>query len=105
MNTRVSGEEPGLLAYWSFQNGSTIDRTGNHYDGVIYGTPRQATSGLPGSSLVAGVGSQFVRSADQFPVGQWGHVGLVFRQDWAMKLNGIGYIDAAEPTASTCSMT
>jgi hypothetical protein len=94
MNTRVSGEEPGLLAYWSFQNSSTIDRTGNHYDGVINGTPQQVTSGLPGSSLVAGVGSQFVRSADTFPVGQWGHVGLVFKQDWAMKLNGIGYIDA-----------
>jgi hypothetical protein len=94
MNTRASGEEPGLLAYWSFQNGSTIDRTGNHYDAVMNGTPQQVTSGLPGAYLVAGVGNQFVRSADTFPVGQWGHVALVFRQDWAMKLNGTSYLDA-----------
>lgn len=45
MNTRGSGEEPGLLAYWSFQNGSTIDRTGNHYDAVVNGAPKQVTSG------------------------------------------------------------
>lgn len=96
MNTRVSGEEPGLVAYWSFQNGSTIDRTGNHYDGVVNGTPQPVTSGLPGACLVAGVGNQFVRSSDTFPVGQWGHVAMAFKQDWALQFDGTDYLDAGD---------
>ncbi|WP_026410986.1 LamG-like jellyroll fold domain-containing protein [Actinomadura oligospora] len=97
MNTRVSGEEPGLLAYWNFENGSAADRTGNHHDGVLKGSPTPIQSGLLGYALVAGVGDQFVRSADTFPVGQWGHVAMSFHQDWAMQLDGTDYLSAGGP--------
>ena len=97
MNTRASGEEPGLLAYWSFQNGSAADLTGNHNDGIINGNPVQVPSGLLGYTIVGGVGGQFVRSTDTFPVGQWGHLALSFGQDFAMGMDGTDFLDAGGP--------
>ena len=97
MNTRLSGREPGLLAYWSFQNASTADRSGNGHNGTVIGSPTQVPSGLRGYTLVAGVGSQFVRSTGAFPAAQWGHVAVSFKQDWAMALDGSSFLDAGGP--------
>jgi hypothetical protein len=94
MNTRASGAEPGLMAYWSPQNKSTVDLTYSGYDLTVAGSAVQVKSGLTGYTVVAGVGDQFCRTTDAFPAAQWGHLALTFRQDWAVSLNGNGYADA-----------
>ncbi|MDY0081878.1 MAG: LamG-like jellyroll fold domain-containing protein [Ignavibacteriaceae bacterium] len=40
MNQTLNGNEPGLVGYWKFDEGTgtiTYDATGNHNDGTIYG--------------------------------------------------------------------
>jgi len=34
MSCRLIGDEPGLLAYWSFETGGLTDDSGNGHDGV-----------------------------------------------------------------------
>jgi hypothetical protein len=97
MNTTLSGRETGLLGYWNFASFVTADRSGNHHDGAAAGNPAQVTSGLQGYTVGGSVGGQSVRSTDVFPVGQWGHVAMSFDQDWAVSLDGSGYLDAGGP--------
>ena len=42
MNVKLSGNEPGLMGYWSMDEGSgntVYDQTGNNNDGTIVGNP------------------------------------------------------------------
>lgn len=45
----------------------------------------------------ATVNEQSVRSVDQFPPGEWAHLAVAFTQDWAMRMDGAGYLDAGGP--------
>jgi hypothetical protein len=40
MNERLSGKEPGLVAYWPFDDGTPRDLTGNGNNGAIDGSAR-----------------------------------------------------------------
>ncbi|MCX4750111.1 LamG domain-containing protein [Kitasatospora sp. NBC_01287] len=97
VNRQLSGQEPGLLGYWSFTDASTVDRSGNGHDGIMVGVPILTQTAQRGYSLAAGVGKQFFRSQQAFPGGDWAHVAMAFRQDWAMAMEGDGYLDAAGP--------
>ncbi len=94
---RLTGREKDLLAYWTFTDGDTTDRTGNGYNGTGSGGYSIEAS-APWSFRVAAVlGSQAVVSQKAFPLADWSHVGAAFRQDWALKLDGTGYLDAGGP--------
>ncbi|QMU76874.1 LamG domain-containing protein [Streptacidiphilus sp. PB12-B1b] len=97
VNRQLSGQEPGLLGYWSFPGASTVDRSGNGHDGIMVGKPILTQTAQRGFSLAAGVGTQFFRSQEAFPAGDWSHVAMAFRQDWAMAMDGDGYLDAGGP--------
>ncbi|MFE7812316.1 LamG domain-containing protein [Streptomyces sp. NPDC057433] len=94
---RPTGRERDLLAYWTFADGITTDRTGHGYDGAPSATFTAEPSAPWGFNLVATVGSQVMASQAGFPVADWSHVAASFRQDWALALNGTGYLDAGGP--------
>jgi len=45
----VIAQEEGLLGYWSFDDGTATDNSGNGHDGVIYGAV--STEGISGQAL------------------------------------------------------
>lgn len=47
--------------------------------------------------IAATVNEQSVQSADLFPPGEWAHLAVAFTQDWAMRMDGGGYLDAGGP--------
>ncbi|MFJ8470909.1 LamG-like jellyroll fold domain-containing protein [Kitasatospora sp. NPDC094011] len=95
---RMTGAEQDLLAYWTFADGQTNDRTGNRNNGTPNGPCSFGEPTAPYSFQVsAAVGSQVITSKAAFPVGEWSHVGVTFRQDWAVSLDGTGYLDAGGP--------
>ncbi|MGW4805241.1 LamG-like jellyroll fold domain-containing protein [Kitasatospora sp. NPDC004272] len=93
---RVAGTERELAAYWTFSDNVLADRTGNGHDasGVNYVRGESAPYSY---SVAAVVGDQLVHSKAVYPVGDWAHVAATFRQDWAVKLDGTGYLDAGGP--------
>jgi hypothetical protein len=46
-NKALQGNEPGLLAYWDFDDGSFNDKTTNHYDGTPVGEAIIVDAGIP----------------------------------------------------------
>ncbi|MDH4091040.1 MAG: gliding motility-associated C-terminal domain-containing protein [Cyclobacteriaceae bacterium] len=50
MCKKLTGKEPGLIGYWDFDNtaGNTlIDKSPNHFDGQVMGSPKRVFSGAP----------------------------------------------------------
>ena len=50
MCRKLEGNEPGLIGYWDFDNtsGNTlIDKSPNHFDGLLMGSPKRVFSGAP----------------------------------------------------------
>ncbi|RSS61729.1 LamG domain-containing protein [Streptomyces sp. WAC07061] len=94
---RPTGRERDLLAYWTFTDGVTADRTGHGYDGTPGGPVTTDPSAPWSFKVVAGVGSQRAHSQAAFPLADWSHVAATFRQDWALALDGTGYVDAGGP--------
>jgi hypothetical protein len=43
MNARLTGKEPGLVAYWTFDDGTAKDMSGNGNNGVLDGNTRIVT--------------------------------------------------------------
>jgi len=43
MNCRLSGSEPGLVSYWTFDGFNLVDVTGHGHNGVAVGTPGSVT--------------------------------------------------------------
>ncbi|MEU8137795.1 LamG domain-containing protein [Streptodolium elevatio] len=97
MRRRLRGREEGLLGYWQFSDGSTVDRSGHGHDGTLTGPYRPAISGLNGYAPMATVGVQTFTTADGAPFGDWSHVAVAFEQHWAMAMDGGGYLDAGGP--------
>ncbi|MEU3262439.1 LamG domain-containing protein [Streptomyces bacillaris] len=94
---RLTGREGDLLAYWTFADSDLTDRSGHGYDAVPNGA-FTVESSAPWSFRVAAVmGSQAVVSQAAFPLADWSHVAATFRQDWALSLDGTGYLDAGGP--------
>ncbi len=58
MGTHLTGSEAGLVGYWSF-DGDVKDKSPNHNDGTIYGSPVFVQSGWmePAPTLVSGIPS------------------------------------------------
>ncbi|MHA6757059.1 LamG-like jellyroll fold domain-containing protein [Streptacidiphilus sp. PAMC 29251] len=54
-------------------------------------------SGTAGYTLLGVVNDQVVRGTEVFPLSQWGQVAMVFEQNWAIAMNGSGYLDAGGP--------
>ncbi|MET8541361.1 LamG-like jellyroll fold domain-containing protein [Kitasatospora sp. NPDC004799] len=93
---RLRGHEGGLLAYWQFDDGLTIDRSGNGHDGTLQGPYRSKLSPLIGYRPVARVGSQTFTTKDPNPYGDWTHLAFAFKQQWAVATDG-GHLDAGGP--------
>ncbi|MEV0734140.1 LamG domain-containing protein, partial [Polymorphospora sp. NPDC050346] len=96
---RLTGQEPGLIGYWSFTGAGTSDLSGNGHDGAVTGTPAVAESPLPGYQITAGKGDSLVRSRDAFPCREWAHLAAAMEQSWAVSLDGRGYLDAGSHDA------
>ncbi len=50
MCRKLTGDEPGLIGYWDFNEPSGVvvtDRSPNHFDGVLRGSPQRVFSGAP----------------------------------------------------------
>ncbi|WTW93417.1 LamG domain-containing protein [Streptomycetaceae bacterium NBC_01309] len=94
---RLTGREPGLLGYWTFEEGSLQDRSGHGHDGTQVGVFLNHDSAPFSYGLSARIGAQVFRSKDAFPLADWGHMAMTFRQDWAMAMDGSAYLDAGGP--------
>ncbi|WP_426361717.1 LamG-like jellyroll fold domain-containing protein [Streptomyces sp. E-08] len=70
---RLSGREPGLLGYWTFEG------------------PAGPPSPIKGYQVVARVGDRVVKSAERFPCNEWAHLAAAFTQSWALRMdNAVG---------------
>jgi hypothetical protein len=96
-NQALAGTEPGLLAYWDFDDSTFNDKTTNHYDGTPVGDATIVDAGIPGFSggngraTLAGPGSYTISS---LPTGA-GYTVNAF-----LDANGNGRSDAGEPSGS-----
>ncbi|HSV64399.1 MAG TPA: LamG domain-containing protein [Mycobacteriales bacterium] len=91
---RLTGQEAGLLAYWSFPGRQTSDLSKHGHDATPSGNPKVVVSGVRGYQILAAVGDQLVRSRDTFPTGQWDHLAVAFTQNWATRFDGTSWLDA-----------
>lgn len=88
MNRRLGGNERGLVGYWYFANGIPHDYSPNRNHGNWNGEMAAVTSPIPGYTVNATVGSQSLRSRTVFPCGTWNHLAALFRQSYAVRLDG-----------------
>lgn len=84
-----------LAAYWHFEGLDAVDSSGNGYSGRIEGAAQNIESPMrSGLSLIAGMGSTFVRTVQAAPLldgsgaPRWTHVAAVFEQSYALQLDG-----------------
>ncbi|MFJ9371392.1 LamG-like jellyroll fold domain-containing protein [Nocardia sp. NPDC101769] len=54
-------------------------------------------SGQPGYVILGEVNDQRVFGTEVFPLSEWAQLSMSFRQDWAMGMDGSGYLDAGGP--------
>jgi hypothetical protein len=96
-NKGLQGTEPGLLAYWDFDDGSFNDKSTNHYDGTAGGDATIVEAGIPGFN--GGIGSATIAGPGNYTIG-----GLPSGPDYAVKafqdVNGSGTWDASEPAGA-----
>jgi len=96
-NKALSGNEPGLLAYWDFDDGTYNDRTTNHYDGTPFGDTTVVDAGIPGfnggngSAIIAGPGSYTISGLP---------TGLGYVANAYLDANGNDRWDAGEPSGA-----
>jgi hypothetical protein len=75
MNCRLTGAEPGLVAYWTFDGSNLLDQTGHGHDGTI-----QATAGALTYESLATLGACTVGIGDSPAAGGAGLALFVFPQ-------------------------
>ncbi len=70
MNRTLSGDEPGLIALWNFDDGDGRDATENHHDGTLQEGARSTATPFPGAlpSLRPAVVNATIRDAGGSPV-------------------------------------
>ncbi len=96
-NKALQGTEPGLLAYWDFDDGSFNDKTTNHYDGTVVGDATIADAGIPGFN--GGIGSVTIAGPGTYAIS-----GLPTGPNYAVSAfedaNGSGRWEIGEPAGS-----
>ncbi|MCX6922186.1 MAG: immunoglobulin domain-containing protein [Verrucomicrobia bacterium] len=96
-NKSLRGDEPGLLAYWDFDDGTFNDKTTNHFDGTPFGSAAVVAANIPGynganvTATVAGPGAYSIAG---LPAGA-GYSITAF-----LDANGNGRFDAGEPAGA-----
>jgi len=96
-NKALQGNEPGLLAYWDFDDGTFNDKTTNHFDGVAFGSAAVAAANIPGfngADVAITLASPGAYSIAGLPTGS-GYAVNAF-----LDANGNGHWDAGEPNGS-----
>ncbi|MGB3545181.1 LamG-like jellyroll fold domain-containing protein, partial [Rubrivirga sp.] len=98
---RLGGREPGLLAYYTFADGDTRDRSQNGHHGVLKGAgaPTVVTSPLPAFTCVAAVGRDVIETTRPISTGRWTHLAASFDQSYALRFDGDAYADAGKSAA------
>lgn len=104
----LSGQEAGLLAYFSVRNGVLRDLGPARISATPVGGPKLLNLPLPIATpaqpvwppplrmykVLAGVGSALVRSQETYRPFQWNHFAATFEQSWALRFDGSAYVDA-----------
>lgn len=103
----LSGQEAGLLAYFSVRNGVLRDLSPTRMTTAQVGGPKLYNLPLPIATpaqpvwpppprmykVLAGVGSSLVRSQESYRPFQWNHFAVTFEQSWALSFDGSAYVD------------
>jgi len=93
-NKPLQGTEPGLLAYWDFDDGTFNDKSTNHYDGTAMGDATIVDAGIPGFN--GGIGSVTIPAPGAYSI-----TGLPTGPNYAVTAfqdaNGNGQWDSSEP--------
>ena len=87
---RLGGREPGLIAYYYFENRSPVDRSGNGHDGVLTGSlvdREPAESPFDAYTCFAVVGDDAVAATRPVAAGNWQHFAAVYEQSYALRFN------------------
>lgn len=60
MDTTLKGNEPGLVGYWNFDNGTANDLSPNGNDGALYGGAQIVETELPADFIPSGISALFL---------------------------------------------
>ncbi|MGH7494879.1 MAG: LamG-like jellyroll fold domain-containing protein [bacterium] len=93
MNRQLGGNETDLAGYWHFEAGFGRDYSRYNHASTKNGNPQLAVSPLPGYAAYAGVGELFVQAKEVFTAGSWTHLAAAFNQSYALKFDGVSYLD------------
>ena len=93
LDSTLTGNEEGLLAYWHFDGRRATDWSGNGHHGSIEGDPQTVESPIrPGYALFAGVGKRFLKTRGAIAVSRsvnagWTHLAAAFHQSYALEFD------------------
>jgi len=97
LSRRLSEQEPGLTAYYYFENGNANDRSGNGHHGILRGnliSRDPVVSALKTYHCFASVGNDGILSKTPIVANSWHHFAAVYNQSYALRFNGNDYADA-----------
>ena len=97
MSRRLSGQEPGLTAYYHFEKRDANDRSGNGHHGTLYGdliSRDPVASPLSSYVCFASVGDDAIATTEPIVSRSWHHFSAVYNQSYALKFNGDDFGDA-----------
>ncbi len=97
MNTTLSGRETGLLGYWNFAGASPPTAPATTTTAPRQASPSRWPPACRATWWAAASAGSRCAAPTSSRVGQWGHVAMSFDQDWAICLDGSGYLDAGGP--------
>lgn len=86
MYRRLQPNEPGLIAYWQFENRNLRERVRGANPINTRGSLQFSIS--PFCTFYAGVGRQFARAKMMFSAETWHHLAAAYNQSYALRFNG-----------------
>ncbi len=97
MSRRLGGQEPGLAAYYHFENQNANDRSGSGHHGTLHGgliSRNPVASPFKTYTCFASVGSDAIATTEAIVSHSWHHFAAVYNQSYALKFEGDDFGDA-----------
>lgn len=99
----LKANEPGLVGYWYFKEGSTTvvknRTTYTDLNGTCDGTMELVNSPIPKYTFFAYIGEQFKQSSQPITGTGWEHLAAVYNQSYGLKFTADNYLECDHNSA------